>query len=65
MTLEQITEFLHPALRFFTDEEAFERMEHFPAFWSIFGFVACTLIIFLSKWFGHAGIMQREEYYDE
>lgn len=39
--------------------------ENVPGFWSVFGFIACTLIIFLSKWFGHAGIMQREDYYDE
>lgn len=50
---------------FFTDEKVFRHAEHFPAFWSIFGFVACTLIIFLSKWYGHAGIMKREDYYDE
>jgi hypothetical protein len=36
-----------------------------PVFWSVFGFVACVAIIILSKWFGHAGIMQREDYYDE
>ena len=39
--------------------------ENVPVFWSVFGFVACVLIIFLSKWYGHAGIMQREDYYDE
>ena len=39
--------------------------ENVPGFWSVFGFVACVLIIILSKWYGHAGIMQREDYYDE
>ena len=39
--------------------------ERLPGFWAVFGFVACTLIIFLSKWYGHAGIMKREDYYDE
>ena len=39
--------------------------ERLPAFWSVFGFVACVLIIILSKWYGHAGIMNREDYYDE
>ena len=42
-----------------------EKLEFIPGFWSIFGFVACVLIIFLSKWYGHAGIMTREDYYDE
>jgi hypothetical protein len=39
--------------------------ETVPGFWAVFGFIACTLIIFLSKWYGHAGIMTREDYYDE
>lgn len=39
-------------------------IEHLPGFWSIFGFVACVLIIILSKWYGHQGIMTREDYYD-
>jgi hypothetical protein len=40
-------------------------MEKFPGFWSIFGFIGCVAIILVSKWFGHAGIMKREDYYDE
>jgi hypothetical protein len=40
-------------------------IEHWPAFWSIFGFAGCVVIIIASKWFGHAGIMKREDYYDE
>ena len=36
-----------------------------PGFWSIFGFVACILIILISKWIGHLGIMQDENYYNE
>ena len=46
-------------------EHAHTRLEHLPAFWSIFGFVGCVVIILASKWFGHAGIMTREDYYDE
>jgi hypothetical protein len=54
------------ALPFIVDKEhAHTAAEHLPAFWSVFGFVACVAIIILSKWFGHAGIMQREDYYDE
>ncbi len=49
---------------FVSKEHAHTRMEHFPAFWSVFGFVACALIVVLSKWYGHAGIMQPEDYYD-
>jgi len=46
-------------------EHAHTAPEHIPGFWSAFGFVACALIVILSKWYGHAGIMKREEYYDE
>ncbi len=46
-------------------EHAHTKAEHFPAFWAVFGFIGCALLIILSKWFGHAGIMQREDYYDE
>jgi hypothetical protein len=46
-------------------EHAHTQVEHLPGFWSVFGFVGCVLIIVLSKWYGHAGIMKREDYYDE
>ena len=46
-------------------QHAHTKAEHIPGFWSAFGFIACVLIVFVSKWFGHAGIMQREDYYDE
>ena len=46
-------------------EHAHTRLEHLPAFWSVFGFLGCVVIVIASKWFGHAGIMTREDYYDE
>lgn len=46
-------------------EHAHTRAEHLPAFWSIFGFVGCAVLIVASKWFGHAGIMQSEDYYEK
>jgi hypothetical protein len=39
--------------------------ERIPGFWALFGFVGCVVLIILSKAFGHAGIMKREDYYDE
>jgi hypothetical protein len=39
--------------------------EHYIAFWALFGFVSCVVIIFLSKWYGYLGILTREDYYDE
>jgi hypothetical protein len=46
-------------------EHAHTALEHIPGFWAVFGFLGCTVLIFLSKWFGKAGIVQREDYYDE
>lgn len=46
-------------------EHAHTAAERFPGFWSLFGFVACVVIILGSKAFGHLGIMKREDYYDE
>lgn len=52
-------------LAFVDKHHAHTAPEHWPFFWSIFGFIACVLIIILSKWFGHLGIMTREDYYDK
>lgn len=53
-------------------EHAHTGPEHWPFFWAIFGFVACVLIILVSKWFGHCHwfggkftIMAREDFYDK
>lgn len=50
---------------FVDKHHAHTKVEHLPAFWSVFGFIACVLIVLLSKAFGKAGIMTREDYYDE
>ena len=46
--------------------------EKLPGWWSIFGFIACVLIIIVSKWYGHVRwfgsdfqIMSPEDYYDD
>jgi len=39
--------------------------EKWPGLWALFGFLGCCVIIYVSKAFGHAGIMVREDYYDE
>ena len=52
-------------IAFVHKEHAHTAIEHIPGFWAIFGFVACVLIIILSKWYGHRGIMTREDYYDK
>ena len=39
--------------------------DEIPGFWSLFGFVACILIILISKLIGRFGIVQDENYYNE
>ncbi len=54
------------AIPYFVDKQhAHTKAEHIPGFWAAFGFVACVVIVLVSKAFGHAGIMTREDYYDE
>jgi hypothetical protein len=50
---------------FVDKSSAHTKMEHLFFFWAAFGFIACVLIIFVSKWYGHLGIMTREDYYDD
>ncbi len=47
------------------NHHAHTQIEQFPFFWSAFGFFSCTIIIIVSKWFGHSGVMVKEEFYDE
>lgn len=46
-------------------EHAHTKAEHIPGFWAAFGFISCLLIIFVSKWYGHMGIMRKEDYYGD
>ncbi len=50
---------------FVDKEHAHTQAEHYFGFWAGFGFLACLAIIFVSKWCGHRGIMQDEDYYGE
>ena len=50
---------------FVSKEPVHTFVERIPGFWAVFGFVACVVIIIVSKWFGHLGIMTREDYYDD
>lgn len=52
-------------LAFVDKSHAHTAAEKIPGFWAVFGFVACVLIIIVSKWYGHLGIMTREDYYDD
>ena len=46
-------------------EHAHTKAEHVFGFWALYGFLSCLAIIFISKWFGHLGIMKREDYYGD
>ena len=49
---------------FANKEHAHTALERLPGFWSVYGFIGCALIVIVSKWYGHSGIMTREDYYD-
>ena len=36
-----------------------------PGFWSLFGFISCVLLIFISGWLAKAGLSREEDYYDD
>jgi hypothetical protein len=46
-------------------EHAHTAAEHIPAFWAAFGLLGCTLLVIVSKTYGHFGVSTREDYYDE
>lgn len=37
---------------------------HVPAFYALWGFVGCIVIILASKWMGKLFIQKKEDYYD-
>lgn len=48
----------------------YQAMEHHWWLWSIFGLIACVLIVYISKWYGHlkigrTEIMAKEDFYNE
>lgn len=38
---------------------------HIPAFYAIWGFIGCAVIIYVSKWLGKLFILSDEEYYND
>lgn len=47
-----------------TEEDA-HWYETFPAFWAVYGFVGCVVIILVSKAIGKYFLQRKEDYYDE
>jgi hypothetical protein len=41
-----------------------EHIAEIPTFHAFYGFIACSLIILVSKAIGHAWLMVEEDYYD-
>lgn len=39
--------------------------EKIPAFWAVYGFVGCMLIIVIAKAIGKHFVQKKEDYYDE
>ena len=49
----------------FVGEEGHGPFAHVPAFWALFGFLGCALLILVSKAIGKYFLQRREDYYDE
>lgn len=45
-------------------ELSLEHIAEFPAFHAWYGFIACVIIILVSKLIGHLWLMKEEDYYD-
>jgi short subunit fatty acids transporter len=39
--------------------------KYIPGFWSLFGFVSCLVLVFVSGWLAKAGLSREEGYYDD
>lgn len=39
--------------------------DNIPLFYTFYGFIGCTLIIFISKWLGKLLIQKDEDFYDD
>ena len=39
--------------------------KYIPGFWSLFGFISCVVLIFVSGWLAKAGLSREDSYYDE
>jgi hypothetical protein len=46
-------------------EHAMYIWDKIPGFGAFYGFVSCVVIILVSKFLGHHGIMQDEDYYND
>lgn len=53
---------LHP---FFEKHPYFENWEKWPGFYAIYGFVACVVLVLISKFILRPLVMRSEDYYDK
>jgi len=50
---------------FVDKHHAHTEVETFPAFWALYGFLGCALIVGISKLVAKAGLIKEEEYYND
>ncbi len=48
----------------FVEKHPHISLEKIPGFWAVFGFLACSVLIIVARWFGRTGIETEENYYD-
>jgi len=50
---------------FFVHKHAFFGWESWPEFYAVYGFVACVVLVLISKYVLRPLVMRDEEYYDD
>ena len=49
---------------FIVHRHVYHSWENIPAFYAIYGFVGCSILVFIAKWM-RTFLMRSEDYYDE
>jgi hypothetical protein len=49
---------------FIVHRHIYHSWENIPAFYAIYGFVGCSILVFIAKWM-RTFLMRSEDYYDE
>jgi len=52
------------AIDFFVHKHAYFPWEEWPEFYAIFGFVACVILVLVSKYILRPLVKRKEDYYD-
>ena len=61
---ENISKMLLVVADFIVHRHIYHSWENIPVFYAIYGFVGCSILVFIAKWM-RTFLMRSEDYYDE